>query len=157
MAVFAYFSNHHFNLFCLVKWAKTNAFVFPIGKMKLINMLNLFQPIEFSLSKFDSLDPTYQTSKARIRQVGKDSAFLLASSCLSPKAFVLAQFTRQNTLFFSKKRKTLKINAPNSFFQNEPKFFYIILDFFNKCLSMRFDNLAKKARRLKFKIELLEE
>ena len=34
-------------------------------------MLNLFQPIEFSRSKFDSLDPTYQTSKARIRQVGK--------------------------------------------------------------------------------------
>ena len=26
-----------------------------------------FQPIEFSLSKFDSLDPTYQTSKAKIR------------------------------------------------------------------------------------------
>ena len=24
---------------------------------------------------------------------------------------------------------TLKINAPNSFFQDEPKFFYIILDF----------------------------
>ena len=27
----------------------------------------LFQPIEFSLSKFDRLDPSYQTSKARIR------------------------------------------------------------------------------------------
>ena len=36
-------------MFCLVKWAKTNAFVFPIGKMKLIKILNLFQPIEFSL------------------------------------------------------------------------------------------------------------
>ena len=36
--------------------------------------------------------------------------------------------------FFEKKRKTLKINAPNSFFQNEPKFLYIILDFFNKVL-----------------------
>ena len=46
-------------MFLLVKWAKTNAFVFPIGKMKLINMLNLFQPIEFSLSKFDRLDPSY--------------------------------------------------------------------------------------------------
>ena len=31
--------------------------------------------------------------------------------------------------------KTLKINAPNSFFQNEPKFFYIILDCFNKFLT----------------------
>ena len=27
----------------------------------------LFQPIEFSLSKFDSLDLTYQTSKGKIR------------------------------------------------------------------------------------------
>ena len=27
----------------------------------------LFQPIEFSLAKFDRLDPSYQTSKARIR------------------------------------------------------------------------------------------
>ena len=34
---------------------------------------NPFQPIEFSLSKFDNLDPTYQTSKARIRQNRKDS------------------------------------------------------------------------------------
>ena len=39
--------------------------------------------------------------------------------------------------FEKKKRKTLKINAPNSFFQNEPKFFYIILDFFNKFLTTR--------------------
>ena len=39
---------------------------FSIGKMKLIKMLNLFQPIEFSLSKFDSLDPTYQTSKQSV-------------------------------------------------------------------------------------------
>ena len=31
-------------------------------------------------------------------------------------------------------QKTLKISAPNSFFQNEPKFFYLILDFFNKFL-----------------------
>ena len=38
-----------------------------LGKMNLIKMLNLFQPIEFSLSKFDRLDPSYQTSKARIR------------------------------------------------------------------------------------------
>ena len=27
----------------------------------------LFQPIEFSFSKFDRLDPSYQTSKTRIR------------------------------------------------------------------------------------------
>ena len=33
-----------------------------------------------------------------------------------------------------KKRKTLQINAPKSLFQNEPKFLYIILDFWNKFL-----------------------
>ena len=53
-------------VFCHVKWVKTNNFS-SIGTMKLIKMLNLFQPIEFSLSKFDRLDPSYQTSKARIR------------------------------------------------------------------------------------------
>ena len=36
-------------------------------------------------------------------------------------------------VFFSKK-KMLKINAPNSFFENESNFFYIISDFFNKFL-----------------------
>ena len=59
-----------------------------------------------------------------------DSAFLLALSCLSQKVFALAHFTKQNICF----KKKLKINAPNSCFQNEPNFFYIILDFFNKFL-----------------------
>ena len=40
----------------------------------------------------------------------------------------LAYFTRQKQFF----QKTLKISAPNSFFQKMPKFFYLILDFFNK-------------------------
>ena len=43
----------------------------------LIKLSSLFRRIEFSFSKFDSLDPTYQTSKARIRYVGKDPAILL--------------------------------------------------------------------------------
>ena len=51
------------------------------------------------------------------------------SVCFSPF------YEAKHLLFFQKKRKTLKINAPNSFFQNEPKFLqYIILDFFNKFL-----------------------
>ena len=58
------------------------------------------------------------------------SAFTLP---IEEKAFVFAHFTRQNTFFF-KKKKTLKINAPNSFFENESNFFYIISDFFNKFL-----------------------
>ena len=36
-------------------------------KMKANENAESFQPIEFSLSKFGNLDPTYQTSKARIR------------------------------------------------------------------------------------------
>ena len=40
----------------------------------------------------------------------------------------LAYFTRQKQFF----QKTLKISAPNSFFQKMPKFFYLMLDFFNK-------------------------
>ena len=53
------------------------------------------------------------------------------------KAFVLSHFTRQNTFFcfVFVKKKTLKINAPNSFFQNESNFFYIISDCFNKFLT----------------------
>ena len=39
--------------------------------MKLIKKLNLFQPIEFLLSKFDSLDPTYQTSKREFDRLEK--------------------------------------------------------------------------------------
>ena len=40
----------------------------------------------------------------------------------------LAYFTRQKQFF----QKTLKISAPNSFFQKMPKFFYLMLNFFNK-------------------------
>ena len=47
LSVFLFFKKQgKKEVFCLVKWAKTNAFVFPIGKMKLIKMLNPFQPIE---------------------------------------------------------------------------------------------------------------
>ena len=89
---------------------------FRWARCKLIKLLDLFQPIKFSLSKFDSLDPLYQTSKARIRYVGKDlavfSAFIFP---VEEKAFVLAHFTRQD-ISFSTTKKTLKINASNSFF-----------------------------------------
>jgi len=72
-------------------------------------MPSVYQPIEFSLSKFDSLDRSYQTSKARIvRYVGKDlavlSAFILP---VKQKAFVLAHFMRQ-TSFFKFFKKPLK-------------------------------------------------
>ena len=148
------------------------------------------------------MDPTYQASKAKIRWVGKDSAFLLAFILRVEESVRFCPFYEAKHLFFKKnaenqraklifskwakillfnfglfqqvfdnlklnnltkqarrlkledriwrlkleKRsfwpilrgktlKTLKINAPNSFFQNEPKFFYIILDFFNKFLT----------------------
>ena len=59
-------------VFWRVKKTKNDCnFVLPLhfqqARYELIKLLNLFQPIEFSLSKFDRLDPSYQTSKARIR------------------------------------------------------------------------------------------
>ena len=68
-------------LMCKISKKRTQfrAFIaFSIGKMYANKIAGSFQSIEFSLSKFDSLDPTYQTSKARIRQVGKDPAILSA-------------------------------------------------------------------------------
>ena len=50
------------------------------------------------------------------------------------KSVCFSSFYEAKHPFFFKKRKTLKINAPNSFFQNEPKFLYLILDFFNRFL-----------------------
>ena len=81
-------------------------------------MPSIFQPIEFSLPKFDRLDPTYQTSKARIRYVGKDSAFLSAFIfSVEEKAFVLAHFARQNTFFFQKKKNAQNQRAKLLFFK----------------------------------------
>ena len=54
-------------VFCPVKWVKTNAFS-SIGKMKADKTAKSFPTYRILVfSKFDSLDPTYQTSKARIR------------------------------------------------------------------------------------------
>jgi hypothetical protein len=54
-------------VFCLVKWAKTNAFS-SIGKMKADKTAKSFPTYRILVfSKFDRLDPSYQTSKARIR------------------------------------------------------------------------------------------
>ena len=110
---------------------------FEQASCRLIKLPSLFQPIEFSLSKFDSLDPTYHTSKARIRQVGKDPVSLLAyilpiENAIKARSCVRFWFILhvKNNFF----KKTLKISAPNSFIQNKkkPKFFFLILDFFNK-------------------------
>ena len=53
----------------------------------------------------------------------------------------------QNTFFFQKK-VTLKINAPNSFFENESNFFYIILDFQQVFENLKLNKLVKEERRL---------
>ena len=71
------------------------------------------------------------------------SAFILP---IEEKAFVFAHITRQNT--FLKKKKTLKIKAPNSFFENESNFFYILSDFFNKFENLKLNKLVKEERRL---------
>ena len=74
--------------------------------MKLIKMLNLFQSIEFSLSKFDSLSSSFCEAKHL--------------------------------------KETLKINAPNSFFQNESNFFYIIFDFSTSFLKLEVEQVGKR-------------
>ena len=74
-------------------------------------MLNLFQPIEFSLSKFDSLDPTYQTSKENSigwKRFRSFISFILPierSVCFSP--FYEAKH------FNSKKKRKKKKHAQN--------------------------------------------
>ena len=85
-------------------------------------MPGLFQPIEFSFSKFDRLDPSYQTSKKReFDRLEKIWQFYQPSSCLSKKKRLFYLILRGKThfLFFFKK-KMLKISAPNSFFQKSP-------------------------------------
>ena len=86
-------------------------------------------------SKFDSLDPTYQTSKKRefdrLEKIWHClSAFILP---IEEKAFVFAHFTRQN-IFFSKKNAQNQRAKLINFFENESNFFHIILDSFNKFL-----------------------
>ena len=67
--------------------------------------------------------------------VGKDPAILLAYILPienSIKARICIRFwliLHVKNIFF---QKTLKISAPNSFFQKMPKFFYLMFDFFNK-------------------------
>ena len=41
-------------------------------------------------------------------------------------------------------QKTVKISAPNPFFQNEPKSLYLILDFFNKFYQLEITIWRKK-------------
>ena len=64
-------------------------------------MLNLFQPIEFSLSKFGRLDPSYLNLKARIRQVGKDQSVPFK---ISPKS-IFVNFGRKKNLKIGNCRK----------------------------------------------------
>ena len=92
--------------------------------MKLIKLPNLFQPIEFSLSKFDRLEPSYQTSKARIRWVGKDSAVL--SAYIVPIEIATEERSYDRFLVFSHAKKqgfskTLKISASKSLLPKNDK------------------------------------
>ena len=104
-------------VFCVVKWAKTNAYAL-IGKMKADKLPNLFQPIK--LRKNDS-------------SIGWKRFCSFISLHLAYRESVSFSPFYETKQFFPDK-KALKINAPNSLFQNEPKFVCIISDFFNKFL-----------------------
>ena len=102
-------------------------------------MLDIFQPMEFSLSKFDRLDPSYETLKARIRWVGRDSVI---GPFYAPKHFF---------------QKTFKISAPNSIFSKWAKILLFKFGLFQQVFNnLKLNNLAKEARRLKLKIEFEE-
>ena len=94
----------------------------------------LFQPIEFSL--FRSLIGWIQAIKLRKSEnsIGwkRFGSFISLHLACRRKSVCFISFYEAKHFFF--KKKTLKINAPNSFFENESNFFYIILDFFNKFL-----------------------
>ena len=111
-----------------------------------------FQPIEFSLSRFDTLDPSFQTSKARIRQAGKDLAFI---SFILPiaKRVCFSPFYHAKHFFLQKKRS--KSKRQTYFFKSEPSLFYIILDLFNKFLkNWSWRSWEKKSGDWTWKIEL---
>ena len=76
-------------------------------------MLSLVESIKSSLSKFDRLDPIYQTSKARIWWVGKDSEFLLAFVLRVEESVRFCPFYKAKHFLF---KKTVRINAPSLFY-----------------------------------------
>ena len=80
------FERFFFKVLCLVKWAKTNAFS-SIGKMKADKTAKSFPTYRILVfSKFDRLDPSYQTSKKReFDRLEKIWQFYQPSSCLSKK------------------------------------------------------------------------
>ena len=95
----------------------------------------LFQPIEFSF--FLSLIVWIQAIKLRKNEnsIGwkRFGSFISLHLAYRRKSVCFCSFYAAKHFFFSHK-KTLKISAPNAFFENESNFFYIILDFFNKFL-----------------------
>ena len=100
-----------------------------IRKMKSNKLPIFFQNIEFSLSKFDRLDPKSKLSNCESENsIGWKRFGSFISLHLA--------YRRKSVCFcsFYETKRALKINAPNSFFENESNFFYIISDFFNKFL-----------------------
>ena len=91
-------------------------------------MLNLFQPIEFLLSKFDRLDQR------------KNEATIVF--CFF--------FTGQKQVFF---KNTQNQRDKLIFSKKMTKIFYLMVDFFNKFYELEIKICAKEARRLKSKIE----
>jgi len=82
-------------------------------------MIGWIQAIKIRKQEFDRLEKIQNCYKLHLD--------------LRRKSVCFRSFYEENIFLFSK-TKTLKINAPNSFFQDELNFFYIILDFLNKFL-----------------------
>lgn len=111
-------------------------------------MPNLFQLMEFSLSKFDSFDPTYQT-KAEFRYLGKELVFFISLLvvCQRKHLFspILGSKPLLSFLFSPNKKKRSKSTRQADFFK--PKIFHRILDFFKEFFSILKSNKWVKEER----------
>ena len=76
-----------------------------IGKMKLIKMLNLFQPIEFSFAKFDRLDRSNLSNFESENSIGWKRTWILPVSIIEffkiQPSLIGNIFLRKNLLFFT--------------------------------------------------------
>ena len=109
---------------------KRNAFS-STGKMKLIKLLNLFQPIEFSF--FQSLIGWIQAIKLPKNEnsIGwkRFGSFISLHLAYWTKSVCFCSFYEAKHL-----KKRSKSTRQTHFFKNESNFFYMISDFFNKFL-----------------------
>ena len=121
-------------MFCLVKWAKTNAFS-SIGKMKADNSAKSFPTYRiFVFPKFDRLEKIWQ--------------FYQPSSCLLKKKRLFLLILRGKTLFFCKKKNAQNQRAKLIFWKWVKLLLYNFGLFQQVFENLKLNKLVKEERRL---------